>query len=149
MNHKFLEPIKVGNVELKNRIFYLGMAKFFSTMDGQITDREVAYVESIAEGGVAMHIVGGMVIDPTWPSTLPMQPGIYDDSLIPGLSRLTEAAHKHGAKILFQPWHPGQLDYSGGNPPHHQRHDRRRDDEGTRSVCSCCRTCNEGRCRRC
>ncbi|MBQ3011311.1 MAG: FAD-dependent oxidoreductase [Oscillospiraceae bacterium] len=117
MNHKFLEPIKVGNVELKNRIFYLGMAKFFSTMDGQVTDREVAYVDSIAAGGVAMHIVGGMVIDPTWPSTLPMQTGLYDDSLIPGLTRLTEAAHKHGAKILFQPWHPGQLDYSGGNPP--------------------------------
>ena len=112
MGHKFLEPIQIGSQTVKNRIIYLAMAKCYSGMDGSVSSRDVAYIESIAKGGVGIVIPGAMVIDPTWPSTLPMQPIINDDKYIPGLARLTDAAHKNGAKILFQLWHPGQVDYS-------------------------------------
>ena len=117
MGHKFLEPIQIGSQTVKHRIISLAMAKCYSGMDGSVSSRDVAYIESIAKGGVGIVIPGAMVIDPTWPSTLPMQPIINDDKYIPGLARLTDAAHKNGAKILFQLWHPGQVDYSGGNPP--------------------------------
>lgn len=117
MNHKFLEPIKVGNVELKNRIMYLAMAKYYSNMDGTISERDLAYVASIAKGGTALIVPGAMVVDPEWPSVLPMQPHIHNDGFIPGLTRLAAAAHDNGAKILFQLWNPGEVLYAGTQPP--------------------------------
>ena len=71
MSHKFLEPIKVGNVELKNRIIYMAMAKNLSSFNMKVTGRDIAYFKKIAEGGVGLIIAGGMVVDPTWPSVLP------------------------------------------------------------------------------
>ena len=43
MYKKVLSPIKIGNLELKNRVMYLAMVKNLSTPDNFITDRQVAY----------------------------------------------------------------------------------------------------------
>lgn len=118
MKHQFLEPIKVGNQVLKNRIFYMAMAKTLSGLgDSKVTVPEVNYVKSIAQGGTAMMVFGATVIDDQWPSRLPGQPGIYDDSFLPGLKRVVEVAHENDMKILFQLWHPGAVNYSGVEPP--------------------------------
>lgn len=117
MNHRFLEPIKIGNVTVKNRIMYLAMAKYYSNMDGTISDRDVAYIASIARGGTGLIVPGAMVVDPDWPSVLPMQPHIHNDMYIPGLTRLAAAAHDNGGKILFQLWNPGEVLYAGTQPP--------------------------------
>ncbi len=116
MSHKFLEPIKVGNVELKNRIIYMAMAKNLSSFNMKVTGRDIAYFKKIAEGGVGLIIAGGMVVDPTWPSVLPGSAGLFADMCTPGLKIMIENAHKNGAKILCQLWHPGEVDYSGGHP---------------------------------
>lgn len=116
MSHKFLEPIKVGNQTLKNRVMFLAMAKNISNFDDSVSIKDIAYVESVAAGGVGLLVPGAMIVDKEWPSVLPLQPGIYDDRFIPGLKRLVAAAHKHGAKILFQLWHPGATNYSGIQP---------------------------------
>ena len=116
MNHKFLEPIKIGNVEVKNRIVFLAMAKTMSNFDNVVSERDVAYIESVAAGGVGIVIPGAMIVDPEWPSVLPMQPAIWHDKFLPGLKRLVDVSHKHDAKILFQLWHPGATIYSGVQP---------------------------------
>ena len=107
MSHKFLEPIKIGNQTVKNRVMFLAMAKNISNFDDSVSAKDIAYVESVAAGGVGLLVPGAMIVDPEWPSVLPLQPGIYDDRFIPGLRRLVLAAHKYDAKILFQLWHPG------------------------------------------
>ena len=117
MNHKFLEPIKIGNQVVKNRIMFLAMAKTLSGFDGRVTTRDLAYIRAIAAGGTGLIIPGSMQVDHEWPSQIAKQPGIYDDSFIPGLARLADAAHEGGGKVLFQLWHPGVVDYSHGNPP--------------------------------
>ena len=116
MSHKFLEPINVGSQTVKNRIVFLAMAKTISNFDDGVSVRDIDYIESVAAGGVGIVIPGAMIVDKDWPSVLPLQPGIYDDKFIPGLRRLAAAAHKHGAKILFQLWHPGATNYSGIQP---------------------------------
>lgn len=116
MNHEFLKPIKVGNVTLKNRIMYLAMAKYYSNMDGTVSERDIAYVRSIAKGGTALIVPGAMVVDPEWPSVLPFQPHIWDDMFIPGLTCLADAAHEYDGKILFQLWNPGEILYAGTQP---------------------------------
>lgn len=116
MSHKFLEPIQIGNVEVKNRIIFLAMAKTISNFDDSVSQRDIDYIESVAAGGAGIVIPGAMIVDPAWPSVLPLQPGIYDDRFIPRLRLLVNAAHKHNAKILFQLWHPGATNYSGIQP---------------------------------
>ena len=101
MSHKFLEPIKIGNQTVKNRVMFLAMAKNISNFDDSVSAKDIAYVESVAAGGVGLLVPGAMIVDPEWPSVLPLQPGIYDDRFIPGLRRLVLAAHKYDAKILF------------------------------------------------
>lgn len=117
MEYKFLEPIKVGEVQIKNRIMYLAMAKMLSNLDGTVSEKDIAYIKSIAEGGVGVIVPGAMVIDPEWPSVLPMQFGIYSDHFITGLQTLTETSHAAGSKIFFQLWHPGQVAYSASKTP--------------------------------
>ena len=94
MSHKFLEPIKIGNQTVKNRVMFLAMAKNISNFDDSVSAKDIAYVESVAAGGVGLLVPGAMIVDPEWPSVLPLQPGIYDDRFIPGLRRLVLAAHK-------------------------------------------------------
>lgn len=117
MKHTFLEPIRVGTQEIKNRIIYLAMAKTYSGFDGTVQRQDIAYIKSIAKGGVGLLLPGAMVVDERRAGTLPMQPAIYSDKFLPGLKLLADAAHDNGAKILFQLWHGGCLDYSGMTTP--------------------------------
>lgn len=63
MGHKFLEPITIGKQQVKNRIVYLAMAKCYSGMDGTVSPRDLAYIASIAKGGVGIVIPGAMVVE--------------------------------------------------------------------------------------
>lgn len=109
--YKVLTPIKVGPMELKNRVQFLAMAKCLGNMDFTISDKQVAYYEAVAKGGAGLITPGAAIAFPEYPSVLPMQPGVFDDKFIPGLKRLADAVHKHGAKIIMQPWHPGETPY--------------------------------------
>ena len=106
-----LSPIKVGSCTLKNRIAYLGMGKMLSTPDNFVSERQIAYYENLAKNDVALISTGAGIVFPEYPSKLPCQPGLYDDRFIPGLKRLADAVHKHGAKMLIQVWHPGISKY--------------------------------------
>lgn len=114
MPYSFLEPIRIGNVVLKNRIIVPAMARYLCK-DGFVTDDYVEYLRAIAEGGVAMVTVGIMPIDLKWPSTMPTQPCLGDDKYIPGLTRAVAAIHAGGAKASFQPWMPGRAPYTYAN----------------------------------
>ena len=48
MSHKFLEPIKIGNQTVKNRVMFLAMAKNISNFDDSVSAKDIAYVESVA-----------------------------------------------------------------------------------------------------
>ena len=82
--------------------------------NGQILHQLVV---QLFKGGAGLIIPGGMNVDPTWPSQLPMQPALYHDMFIPSLMKLAEAGKINGAKILFQLWHGGAVNYSGVEPP--------------------------------
>ena len=116
MSHIFLEPIKIGDQTVKNRIIFMAMAKTLSSFNQRVTARDIAYIKEVAEGGAGIVIPGAMIVDPEWPSQLPGQPGIYMPAHLPGLRELVRVCHENGAKILFQLWHPGAVDYSHGNP---------------------------------
>tara|TARA_R110002110_G_scaffold14698_1_gene67671 strand:- start:101789 stop:103843 length:2055 start_codon:yes stop_codon:yes gene_type:complete len=75
--------------------------------DGFTGQRIIDFHERHARGGVGLVILG--VAGVAWPhgSNMPRQVAISHDRYIPGLSRLTDAVHKHGAKIAAQIHHGG------------------------------------------
>lgn len=116
MSHKFLEPIKIGNQTVKNRIIFMAMAKTLDGFNMRVIARELAYIKEVAEGGTGLIIPGAMVVDPTWPSTLPGQPGLFLDNNTVPLQQMVQMCHDNNAKIIFQLWHPGAVNYSGVQP---------------------------------
>jgi len=92
------EPIKVGNVELKNRMVMLAIGTGYPEPDGMVGDRFINFCVERARGGV------GLIITPFAPfdMAIPVIPGLYDDRFIPGARRLTDAVHAYGTKIAPQ-----------------------------------------------
>ena len=57
MNKKILEPIKVGNMTLKNRIMFPPLTTGYEERDGSIGARSFAFYERLAKGGDRKSVV--------------------------------------------------------------------------------------------
>jgi|TARA_B100002003_G_C14071669_1_gene515602 2,4-dienoyl-CoA reductase-like NADH-dependent reductase (Old Yellow Enzyme family) len=115
-NYKLLfEPISIGTIRLKNRIAMAPMATGFFSNYGLVTEKAKAYYEARAKGGAGLVIVESSCID--FPRGHgPNRGNIDSDLTIKGLTSLTDAIHKHGAKAAIQIYHVGRLGnikYSG------------------------------------
>ena len=87
------EPVKIGTMELKNRICMPAIHHCF-TPDGTVNERLIKYYQARAEGGAALITVGGCAIDRIGGG--PMMIGIYDDRFIEGLAALAGAVKRAG-----------------------------------------------------
>lgn len=101
------KPIKIGNLQLKNRIIMPPMATNYATEDGFVTDRLKAHLEKRAKGGAALIMPGMTCIDSPAGKGVPRQLCCDDDKHIPGLSELASAVHKWDAAIALQLNHAG------------------------------------------
>jgi len=105
---KLFEPIKVGAIELKNRIVMTGFAMTSAedtTKAGVVHQKYIDYFEERAKGGVGLIILPDTCVDRDL--RFQAHPCIGGDEFNPGLSSLTEAVHMWGAKIAPDLWHNG------------------------------------------
>lgn len=102
-------PVKIGNVELKNRIIFSSMCVHFCDPNGNINDVLTAYVRERAEGGV------GAVIMPGSPHGKPSvgRPAISDNSYIDGWRKLADMVHSYGGRLFCQ-LHPAAFQAGRG-----------------------------------
>ncbi|MGI9951681.1 FAD-dependent oxidoreductase [Moorellaceae bacterium AZ2] len=100
-------PIKIGRLELKNRMIMAPMVTNYAYHDGSVTDRLVAYHAERARGGVGLIIVEAAYVHPSGKG-FTNELGIYSDRLIPGLRRLVDAVRAQGARIAVQLYHGGR-----------------------------------------
>ena len=111
-----LKPGKIGTQELKNRIVMPAMGSEFPGKWGEVTDTMINWKARRAEGGAALVIVectfAATAVDPV--RTLELSLRADDERLIEGLSRLTEAIHKNGAKAGIQLTAGGGAQAMGG-----------------------------------
>ncbi len=99
-------PIKIGKMEVKNRIVLPPMTLGIGGPAGMLTERHCDYYEARAKGGAGLIITEGTGINPK--RTYGLFPlGLYDDSLIPSWNQLAKAVHKYGAKVMSQLFDPG------------------------------------------
>jgi len=97
----------MNRMELKNRAVMPAMYTGYGNNDGTISDRLLRYLERRAAGGVGLIITEVCAIDPRGRG-LPREIGIWNDSFVPGLSRLAQAVHQHDARVALQLHHAGR-----------------------------------------
>lgn len=114
-----LSPGRIGTMELRNRILMTPMGEDLGNPDGSVSDAQVAYGEARARGGVALVTLGSVAVAHPMGCSNPNQTGISEDRFIPGLRRLADAVHAHGAKVGLQLTHAGKVglnDVAAGRP---------------------------------
>ena len=99
---KLLEPIKVGPVELKNRVMFPPLTTGYEERDGSIGARSLAFYERLAKGGVGYIVIGDVAPVMTASPT----PKLATDEQIPAFAKLADTLHVHGAKVALQLFHP-------------------------------------------
>ena len=102
------DPIKIGNVELKNRVMMAPMENGMATVGtGEVTDRIIAFFEERARHNVALIMPGSIGVAPEGRG-LPTQLSLYDQSQVAGHKRLVDAIHKNGSLVAAQLYHAGR-----------------------------------------
>lgn len=104
---KLFSPIKIGQLELKNRFMMAPMENGLADMGGEVNERIIDFFVERAKNEVSIIITGSVGISPEGRG-LPTQLSIYDDKFIPGLKRMNDAIHKAGAKVGAQIYHAGR-----------------------------------------
>ena len=99
---KLLEPIKVGNIEFKNRIMFPPLTTGYEEKDGSIGEQSFRFYERLAKGGVGYIVIGDVAPLPTFSPT----PKLYSPEQVQSFKRLADACHENGAKLGIQLFHP-------------------------------------------
>jgi len=114
-----LSPGRIGALELRNRMIVTAMGANFGEEGGMSGERILAYHEEQARGGVGLIVSGACGVMFPIGQVQPWQIGISEDAHIPGLTRVVDAVHRHGAKFAVQ-LHQGGLvagdDTKAGRP---------------------------------
>ena len=125
-------PGSIGSLEIPNRIVMAPMGSNYADEQHQVTDRLIAFHVARAEGGVGLQIAEHTAVHPLGLTGDHML-AIYDDAMVEGLRRLTDAVHDAGGRIALQlqhggrqanadvigqrPLSPSAVSVSGGNQP--------------------------------
>ncbi len=104
---KLLSPGKIGTMELKNRFVVPPMGTNFATYNGEVTEDMIAYYRRRARGGFGLIIIEVTAIDRKGKAIV-NEVGLWDDSQIPMFSKLMDAIHEEGAKVVVQLHHAGR-----------------------------------------
>ena len=105
-------PARLGPVTLRNPIVkaatFEGMAP-----RGLVTDALVDYHEAVASGGVGMTTLAYCAVSDDGRGA----PGeiVVTDDAVPGLARLAEKVHRHGAAASIQLGHAGPVALGTGH----------------------------------
>jgi 2,4-dienoyl-CoA reductase-like NADH-dependent reductase (Old Yellow Enzyme family)/thioredoxin reductase len=101
-------PIKVGKLTLKNRIQFSPMVSCLSTAYGEVTTEYVDFIGMQARTGAALITIGSTSVDEETGTDFPGEICVTRDACIGGLSRVSEIAHRYGAKISAELCHAGR-----------------------------------------
>lgn len=113
-------PIKLGNVNVKNRIVMSAMGTNYANADGSVSRRLIDHYTERAKGGVGLIVVEVTAVDYPKGKTISRQVKLNDYNDIPGWRDLADSVHAYGAKIVCQLHHAGMLSSfakSNGNQP--------------------------------
>ena len=108
MLNRIFSPIRIGNLEIPNRLVVPAMVMNFCNADGTATERFIAYHEAKARGGWGLIITEDYAVAPGGKGFANI-PGLWEDGQIEGHARFTRRVHAAGKSKLFaQIYHAGR-----------------------------------------
>ena len=102
------KPLKLGRLDIKNRVWNSPLWTRTASVDGEITDRTIAHYEARARGGCGVITTEACSVDGRHTWTTP-QIGIHADKFLPGHRRLVETIHAYDTPIICQIHHAGMF----------------------------------------
>ena len=102
-----LSPVRIGTLELKNRLVMPAMHTELANEDGTVSEAYLAYLKRRTESGAGLYVIEIAEVHP-WGALGPRCFGIWDDSFIPGLKRIAEVVRHQGSKAALQIHHVGR-----------------------------------------
>lgn len=100
-------PLQMRAVTLPNRvIFGPHGTRLIHPGTGHSTEEQARYYAERAKGGAGLIIAGSCMVHPNGMAAVTNS--IFDDSALPGLTRMTEMVHEHPSKIFVQLSHLGR-----------------------------------------
>ena len=110
---KVFEQVSLGALCLRNRLVRSATNEAKAGNDGAVTERLIEYLLELVRGQVGLLISGHAYVSLEGQASR-RQLGIYDDSLLPGLQRLTRAVHNESGVIVAQLAHAGRWGVGSG-----------------------------------
>ena len=101
-------PMKIGNVEIKNRVVMAPMLMGFGQFNGNATDKMIDYYEERAKGGTGLIITEITRVNDLSGASSFGQLAASKDRNIESIAKLAERIHKYGSKIFVELHHPGR-----------------------------------------
>lgn len=108
---KLFTPLKIGSMEVKNRVFMAPMSSGSVGSNGMIDEKLEGYWMARAKGGVGCIVVDMVNVDPEVPyisNTLYFS----GEESIASYKKFTDKIHSCGTKIIPQISHPGAESFS-------------------------------------
>ena len=106
------QPIKIGNMTVKNRIHYTPMVACVTTADGEANQEMLDWIGMQARTGVGYITIGDTQIDKERANCFYGELNVTHDKYKDGLKTVTEEAHRFGCKVSIELSHGGR----GANP---------------------------------
>jgi 2,4-dienoyl-CoA reductase-like NADH-dependent reductase (Old Yellow Enzyme family)/thioredoxin reductase len=105
-NWKLFEPITIGKLTIKNRIYMPSMCTNYAGPSGESTIRDVGHYETKARGGAGLITVDYSLVSPEGRGTTG-QRGLWKDEFMPHFSRIVDTIKTYGARASTQLHHAG------------------------------------------
>ncbi len=109
MTNKFFEPLKLGSIELPNRVVMSPMTRSRSSQPGDVPNKLMA--EYYAQRASAGLIITEATQISRQGQGYSFTPGIYSAAQIEGWRKVTSAVHRASGRIFLQLWHVGRMSH--------------------------------------
>jgi 2,4-dienoyl-CoA reductase-like NADH-dependent reductase (Old Yellow Enzyme family) len=100
------DPVRLGALELRNRIVMAPLTRARATDDRIPTEVMREYYEQRASAGLIL--TEATIVTPKG-AGYARTPGIYSDAQVEAWKSITETVHRNGGTIVMQLWHVGRI----------------------------------------
>lgn len=113
MFEKLFSPVRIGGLEIRNRVAMTPMGVGLAAAGGGVSDDIIAFYEARARGGIGLIISEICRVMDGAGAGEPCQLAARSAADIQGLGRMVDSIHKYGARMFIQLHHPGRQGRAG------------------------------------
>jgi 2,4-dienoyl-CoA reductase-like NADH-dependent reductase (Old Yellow Enzyme family)/thioredoxin reductase len=104
--YRLFEPVRIGNLTVRNRIFMPSMVTGYASYSGESTIQDIGWYEARAKGGAGVITIDCACVSED-ARLMWCQRGLWEDGLVTHFSQVVDAIKSHGAIVSVQLHHAG------------------------------------------